>query len=126
FASDRFDLTHSRLENHCIRAYVHAMPAVLTILKQTTTEETKALNAIARICKVLVLHRVTDYYGPIPYFGIGSTEKTIPYDAQRDVYYDFFKELAEATADLSTYIDQPSYGDQDLIFAGDNAKGLKF
>lgn len=126
FASDRFDLTQPRLQNHWLRAYVFTMPSLLTILKQTTTNETKSLNAIARIWKVFTLHRITDYYGPIPYFKIGSAEKTIPYDAQKDIYYDFFKELTEATQDLKNNIAQPSYGTQDLIYNGDNTKWLRF
>lgn len=126
FASDRFDLTQPRLQNHWLRAYVFTMPSLLTILKQTTTAETKTLNAIARIWKVFTLHRVTDYYGPVPYFNIGSNEKNIAYDSQKDIYYDFFKELTEAAADLRSNIAQSSYGSQDLIYAGDNTKWLKF
>lgn len=128
FASDRFDLTQSRLQNHWIRAYVYTMPSLLAIIKQTTTEETKPLNAIARIWKVFTLHRLTDYYGPIPYFHIGSSEKTIPYDAQKDIYYDFFKELTEAATDLKNNIDGASFGAVDLIYKGDssNYKWLKF
>lgn len=126
FASDRFDLTQPRLQNHWLRAYVFTMPSLLTILKQTTTPETKTLNAIARIWKVFTLHRVTDYYGPVPYFNIGSNEKNIAYDSQKDIYYDFFKELTEAAAVLKSNIAQPSYGTQDLIYSGDNQKWLKF
>lgn len=126
FASDRFDLTQPRLQNHWLRAYVFTMPSLLTILKQTTTPETKTLNAIARIWKVFTLHRITDYYGPIPYSKIGSNEKNIAYDSQKDIYYDFFKELTEATADLKANLSQASYGSQDLIYSGDNAKWLRF
>jgi hypothetical protein len=126
FASDRFDLTQSRLQNHWIRAYVFTMPSLLTIIKNTKTDDTKALNAIARIWKVFILDRVTDYYGPIPYFQIGSAEKSIPYDPQKDIYYDFFKELTEAAADLQEDLTRPSYGDQDLIYSGDNSLWLKF
>ena len=124
FASDRFDLTQSRLMNHWERAYVYTMPSLLTIIKETTTPETKPLNAIARIWKVFILDRVTDYYGPIPYFKIGSTDKTIPYDSQKDIYYDFFKELAEATDDLRNNLNLPSYDDKDLIYGGENQNAL--
>ncbi len=126
FASDRFDLTQARLQNHWIRSYVFTMPSLLTIIKQTQTPETKPLNAIARIWKVFSLMRITDYYGPVPYSKIGSTEKSIAYDSQKDIYYDFFKELTEASADLKNNIALPGYGSQDLIYNGDNAKWLKF
>lgn len=126
FASDRFDLTQSRLQNHWIRAYVFTMPSLLTIIKTTTSDDTKAMNAIARIWKAFILLRVTDYYGPIPYFNIGSSDKTISYDAQKDIYYDLFKEVTEATADLASHLNSISFSDQDQIFAGDNSKWLKF
>ncbi|MEO8582648.1 MAG: SusD/RagB family nutrient-binding outer membrane lipoprotein [Flavitalea sp.] len=126
FASDRFDLTQSRLQNHWIRAYVYALPSLGAIISRTTTADSKAMNAIARIWKAFVMLRVTDYYGPAPYFHIGSTEETIPYDAQKDIYYDLFKELTEATLDLQNNLTQVSYSDQDQVFAGDNSKWLKF
>ena len=126
FASDRFDLTQSRLQNHWIRAYVFTMPSLLTIIKETTTDETKAMNATARLWKAFILMRVTDYYGPVPYFNIGSTEKTISYDSQEDIYNDLFKEVTEATADLQSHLSALSFADQDKIFGGDNSKWLKF
>jgi hypothetical protein len=98
----------------------------VNILRQTTEPEKKAMNAIARIWKVWTVHRATDYYGPFPYTYIGYDSTVIPYDKQEDIYMDLFKELAESTADLQANIDQPAYGDADLIFHGDNTKWLKF
>jgi hypothetical protein len=127
FASDRFDLTQSRLQNHWIYAYTYTMPGLLGIINRTKDlDDGKAFNALARIWKVFIMDKVTDYYGPVPYFQIGSTAKSIPYDAQADIYADFFKELTEATEDLKNNISQPSSGDLDIIYAGDNAKWLKF
>src|SRR5690606_20876469 len=49
------------------------------------------------------------------------------YDAQKDIYYDLFKELDEATAILEENLDAAvSFGQQDWIYRGDNAKWLKF
>ncbi len=61
------------------------------------------LNAMCRIMKVYTFARLTDLYGDIPYFeaGKGSTGVIRPkYDAQQDIYNDFFKELTEASAQL--------------------------
>jgi hypothetical protein len=126
FASDRFDITQARVQRHWEYVYVNTMPSLLTIIKETKSDETKAMNAIARIFKVLILSRLTDYHGPIPYTKIGSSEKTIAYDSQKDIYYDFFKELTEAEAVLKANVNQPSYGSTDIIFSGDNKKWLKF
>ena len=62
------------------------------------------LNAMARIMKVYTFARLTDLYGDIPYSeaGKGYTAGIYrpKYDAQKDIYYDFFKELSEASAQL--------------------------
>jgi hypothetical protein len=126
FASDRHAIVQQWINFQWTSTYVSAMPPLVNIIKETKTDETKALNAIARIWKVFVLHRATDYYGPIPYSEIGIDATSVKYDSQKDIYYDFFKELTEASDDLRNNIARPSYGSQDMIYAGDNAKWLKF
>lgn len=126
FANDRFSIVHQWLRYQWISTYVRSLPPIVNIIKETKTPETKALNAIGRIWKVFTLHRTTDYYGPIPYSKIGVDALEVPYDAQKDIYYDFFKELAEASADLKANLGQPSFGAQDMIYNGDNSKWLKF
>lgn len=126
FATDRFSIVQQWLRYQWMSTYVSSMPAIATIIKETKTPETKALNAIARIWKVFVIHRSTDYYGPIPYSKIGIDDVSVPYDSQKDIYYDFFKELSEATADLKSSLAQPGYSAQDVIYNGNNAKWLKF
>ncbi len=126
FSSDRYDIVQQWVQYNWISTYTYAMPALYNIIEETKADETKTLNAIARIWKVFVLHRATDYYGPIPYSEIGSQNPVIKYDPQKDIYYDFFKELAEASDILKNNINQPSYGSADAIFAGDNLKWMKF
>src|SRR5690606_38024813 len=81
-----------------------------------------------RIWKVWVVHRYTDYFGPIPYSQIGNyvEGEGVAYDSQEDIYHDLFKELAEATAVLEAHSDGISYGEQDLIYGGNVAQWLKF
>lgn len=126
FSSHRYVIQQSWVTYQWSSTYIYAMPALFNIIKETTTPETITLNAIARIWKVFVLHRTTDYFGPIPYSSIGVATETIPYDSQESIYMDFFKELNEAANDLKNNLNVPSYGDQDVIFNGDNAKWLKF
>ncbi|HEX5025697.1 MAG TPA: SusD/RagB family nutrient-binding outer membrane lipoprotein [Agriterribacter sp.] len=123
--TDRYNITQEWIQEQWIGTF-RAMAPLVNILNQTTEPEQKALNAIARIWKVWTIHRATDYYGPFPYSYIGYDSTVIPYDSQQDIYMDLFKELKEATADLSQNIDQPSYGSADVIFDGDNTKWLKF
>ena len=123
--TDRYNITQEWIQEQWIGTF-RAMAPLVNILKQTTEPEQKALNAIARIWKVWTVHRATDYYGPFPYSYIGFDSTVIPYDNQKDIYHDLFKELKEATADLLQNINQDSYGSADVIFGGDNAKWLKF
>lgn len=126
FQSHRYVIVQDWIQEQWIGVYVLTMPSLNIILAQTKSNETVNLNAIARIWRVFTLHRATDYYGPIPYSQIGSTNKNIEYDSQKDIYYDFFKELSEAAAVLKNNLDVPSYGDMDLIYNGNNFLWFKF
>jgi len=105
--------------------YVSTMPKLIAIINQTKGQE-PTLNAIARIWKVFTFHRLTDYFGPIPYFSIGKDTPVVAYDSQKDIYYDFFKELDEASSDLKNNLSMPSFGTKDLIYGGNNSLWLKF
>jgi len=82
--------------------------------------------ALANILWVLVFHRVTDYWGPIPYFNAGVPGNSVPYDAQDKIYDDFFKRLAAAVTVLKTKTSEKPYGDFDLMYSGDVNKWIKF
>src|SRR5690606_31408399 len=123
--SHRYLIVQDWVSSQWRNTYVSAMPALVTIIEQTSDKE-PTLNAIARIWKVFVLHRATDYWGPIPYSKIGEKSTVIEYDSQKEIYYDFFKELEEATTMLKNNLDKPSFADKDLIYSGDNAKWVKF
>lgn len=127
FATHRYVMNQQWLTSLWTGVYVSAMPSLVNIIKQSN--EYPAINAIARIWKVWLIHRYTDYFGPIPYSQIGNyvEGEGVAYDAQKDIYYDLFKELDEATAILEENLDAAvSFGQQDWIYRGDNAKWLKF
>lgn len=126
FNTHRYVQHQGRLQISWIRAYVSTLPSLVSIINETQSPETVNLNAIARIWKVFTLHRVTDFWGAIPYSKIGIDSTDVPYDHQRDIYMDFFKELKESIADLENNIDRPSYGSNDWIYEGDNRKWLRF
>lgn len=126
--TDRYNIAQEWVQYQWVATYTRALPPLMAIIKETASPEpeNQILNAIARVWKVFVIHRATDYYGPIPYSKIGLDTLVVHYDAQKDIYYDLFKELKEATAIIKANIDVPSYGDKDMIFGGDNSKWLKF
>src|SRR5690606_15886701 len=126
FATHRYVMNQQWLTNLWTGVYVSTMPAVLKIIEQS--EDFPAINAIARIWKVWVIHRYTDYFGPIPYSQIGNyvEGEGVAYDAQEDIYHDLFKELEEAIAVLEANVGAESYGALDWMYKSDHAKWLKF
>jgi len=86
--------------------------------------------SLSLILKVLGMHRVTDTYGPIVYSKFGTTEKTIEYDSQEEVYNQMFKELDFAVADLTKRVDAgeaSTFATTDLSgYKGDYQKWVKF
>lgn len=104
--------------------YTDVVPQLQTIF--TTTDSLSAEHALAEVLWVLSFHRVTDYWGPIPYFQAGSIANSVPYDPQDKIYDDFFKRLTAAVAVLKTKIDEKPYGDFDIMYAGNVKKWIKF
>jgi hypothetical protein len=108
------------------------------ILRQTGPEgfdEGKEnLRNAARILRVFNFHRLTDYYGNIPYTealkGITDKNFTPAYDGQQAIYNDLLKELEEATAALvplvSTNRDDQAFAAADLFYDGDISQWKKF
>jgi Susd and RagB outer membrane lipoprotein len=124
FPSDRYVVRMDWMRWHWTPIYTEAVPQLKTLLEQT--DKASAENALAKVMWVYTFHRVTDYYGPIPYFKAGEPAKSVPYDAQDKIYDDFFKKLAEATATLNAKKSDKPYGNFDLIYKGDVNKWIKF
>lgn len=99
------------------------------VLKYTAKNNLKAENALAKIWKVMLYHRQTDYWGPIIYSEFGNGKTSVPFDSQKDIYYDFFKILDEAATDLrAANTANPKtkiYDTHDLVYGGDIMKNLK-
>ncbi len=84
--------------------------------------------AIARIWRAFIFHRLTDYWGDIPYSqaGLPADEAVLTpaYDTQEAIYMDMLNELKEAADVLSP--GGNSYGEGDLVYQGDHDKWIRF
>lgn len=97
------------------------------ILKQTGTGgfaegKNQNLRQAARILRVFLFHRLTDYYGNIPYFETMKAGEQIffpRYDKQKDIYTDLLKELDEATSSMTTADPGDGFSGSDLYYNGD-------
>lgn len=124
FQSDRYHTNMGWIGSHWNPIYTQVVPQLKTILDsyQPSTSE----HALANIWWVFSFSRVTDYYGPIPYFDAGIPANSVKYDSQEAIYDDFFKKLDAAVTVLKGKTSETPFGTSDILFRGDVNKWIKF
>lgn len=84
--------------------------------------------AAARILRAFAFHRLTDFYGDIPYSeaGKGFLEDNVAprFDPQSEIYPDLLNELAEAVAQFDD--GAQAMGSADLMYGGDITRWQRF
>jgi hypothetical protein len=89
-------------------------------------EELSNLYNMARIWKTVIYHRLTDFYGDVPYSeanqGYYSKILQPKYDTQKDIYYNMLAELEDATSKLDVAKGAVT---ADILYNGDVAKWKK-
>ena len=111
------------------RDYANAVKTIEDMLLQVEQEGQPAeMEAIVRILRVFVFHRLTDLYGDIPYSEAGqaiiSNNLAPKYDKQEDIYADMLNELEVSAAALGSGMS--GFGSADIMFNGDQTKWKKF
>ena len=106
------------------RYYPSAVKEIEDIRAQLTAAgNTGSEMGMARILRVFIYSRITDLHGDCPYSeaGQGYINGILKpkYDAQKDIYADFLKELEEAVAQIGS---STTMGKSDLIFQGNTTK----
>ncbi|WP_428329776.1 SusD/RagB family nutrient-binding outer membrane lipoprotein [Mucilaginibacter sp.] len=108
----------SRYWNNFYRPVLNNLEYVIPVLK--TQPNLASTYAAARIWRVYVYQKLTDFYGDIPYSQAGKalTEHiyTPAYDPQQQIYTDLIKELRESITLLGANSTQTVKGDQ--FYAG--------
>jgi hypothetical protein len=124
FPSDRYNIRMDWVGAAFNPFYADMLPQLNSIFKASKPESPE--YALANVLWVVGFHRVTDYWGPIPYFKAGEPAVSVPYDAQDKIYDDFFKRLNAAAKVLKANPSAKPFGSYDLMYGGDAAKWLKF
>ena len=96
-----------------------------TIIKETSPGgwaegQNNNTRQAARILRAFLFHRLTDYYGSVPYSEAGKGDEGIffpKYDKQRAIYVDLLKELDEASAAFGAA--DAGFTAADLYYSGD-------
>jgi Susd and RagB outer membrane lipoprotein len=122
FPTDRYGYNTTWLEAGWNLIFPRDINNLITIMNSPAALPEQ--KAVARIWKVFLLHRYVDIYGDIPYFNVGYSNKPQVFDAQKDIYYDFFKELDESYNILNTSTSGAAYNNQDPIYGGTGATNV--
>ena len=124
FPSDRLVIRQDWVGAAFNPMYTTVMPQLQSIF--ASTDSTSAEYAMANVWWVYTFQRVTDYWGPIPYFSAGVPGNTVAYDSQDKIYYDFIKRLQSAVAALHVHAGENHFGSYDLVYGGDVNRWIKF
>ena len=120
FDSDRFTLVGRWLDGNYNYFYSNAAPLIKNVEDFSLENAFNIENAMIKVWKVYAYHRITDFWGPIPFSNFGNLELSVPYDSQEDIYNLFFDILDEALAVLNANAGTTSFvGSKDVIFGGD-------
>lgn len=87
--------------------------------------EKDRMRAVVNIWRVMLMHRLTDMFGDIPYSEAGlalSGNFSPAYDSQQDIYNDMFVQLANAASTLSSATGTSAFGTSDMVYQGDYNK----
>lgn len=124
FGSDRLVINQNWVGAAFNPMYNTVAPQLQSIF--SASDPNSAEYQIANIWWVYTFHRVTDYWGPIPYFNIGQSGTSVAYDPQDKIYYDFFDRLNAAVTILNNHKSETPYGSYDLVFGGNVNNWIKF
>ena len=89
-------------------------------------------QAIAKVLRVAIMQRTTDMFGPIPYSKIvvagEAAALSAPYDSQKEIYTQMFKELEEADKAFvdNITLDASALKKLDDVYYGDISKWRKY
>ncbi|RPE05932.1 SusD/RagB family nutrient-binding outer membrane lipoprotein [Chitinophaga lutea] len=125
FSTDQFVPNGSWVDLFWKDFYTKAAPQLFLTEKVTAENNLPVANAIAKIWRVVLYGRMTDYFGPVIYSHFGEQSNSVAFDRQEDIYADFFKTLDEAAAVLKQHPTANGFGTHDQVYAGSAARWLK-
>ena len=124
FPTDRYTIDMDWLSDPWNSQYTKVVPQLKALFENT--DSISAEYALVKIWWVYSFHRITDYWGPIPYFNAGVPGTSVAYDSQKDIYDDFFKKLDNAVTVLKGKTGETPYGLGDPMYGGNINKWIKF
>lgn len=126
FDSDQY-VEIGRWVNGAWNAFYGGAAPQLEFVENFTMEQGMNLeNAVAKVWRVQLYHRMTDYWGPIIYSEFGNGATSVGYDSQEEVYNNFFAVLDSAVTVLESNSGQNAFGSNDQVYEGSVDQWLTF
>ena len=121
FNTDRYEVNNGWLTRYWDIAYRDFGKDIQQVIDQTEGDPQKVnKQAQARIWKVFIVQRLTDFFGDVPYSEAFTGTPTPAYDTQESIYRDLFNELDAAIAQIDE-AQQGRFGSSDVLFNDDLA-----
>lgn len=125
FGTDRYALTPDWQRRFWTVVYVNTAPQLKSI--QELADPKSGERALADIVWVYAFHRLTDHFGPIPYFSATEPQDIIPYDPMDKIYDDFFEKLDNSVKILKGLPNGSTvFKGYELMYDGDKDKWIAF
>ena len=118
--------------------HLNTDPATKEIVTANGAGRNATQIAISRVLKSYAYYALTDVFGNIPYNSYGNNDPdfqalqqnpdniTPKYASQEKIYADMLDELKQAGDTLRKYSGEKTFGNSDIIYAGNNDKWTKF
>ena len=133
WVTDRYGYNDGWIYTALWTPYYTALKETKYVANEISDASHAQYSNVAQMMRIITAWRtitVTDAYGDIPYSKAGLGDDQVAFDTQEQVYDGIFKELTEAVDALKnppSGVEQSSLSaDQDLIFAGDVQKWIRF
>lgn len=91
------------------RVYGSVMSPSKQVIQLAEEKQQPLFATWARLIRIMSVSKLTAYHGPVIYSNYGSSESTIKYDSESDLYNRFFTELDEIQADFSANINDKRF-----------------
>lgn len=108
------------------RIYGLLMAPASQVIKIADAEGYPVFSAWAKLIQIMGMSRLTTYHGPVIYSNYGSTESTIKYDSEPDLYNIFFSQLDQIQSVFSKNTAYTGMKRFDASYGGDVTKWMKF
>jgi hypothetical protein len=126
FNTDRYEVNDGWLTRYWDIAYSGFGKDIQQVIDQTQGDEEKVNKlAQARIWKVFIVLRLTDFFGDVPYSEAFKGNDTPSYDPQEEIYRDLLTELDEAVQQFDAS-KRDRFGQADVLFQDELERWKRF